>query len=1134
MSVEKLLGKLAVKYDWVTEDQLKECLSILEKSSKSNKKNTSLLDLLIEKEYLTASQKQMLLEEMKKKGLENGESIDTKSKKVKVSTLKEDKEDGEKQHIICDSCKAHFRINIRKIPKNFKCGQCGAPLKIPMTENSFRAKMGRTLAFLSVAASRRRINIPDYRIIEQYSEDSTGTIYKGIEESSNTLVWIKIFNEETRQDAPFMGTVEQSIQKSLALEIPHISKNIKFAFQGKYTYSVSEFVEGETIRDLMERQVEITIDKAIKIGIRAAKILNLANSQGVFHGNITPDTIMVSKSGKVYIIQLGLPTKAVRNVFHVVEKHGIAPLYLAPEHISGQEPPDFRSDIYSLGAVLYHILAGRPPLEGNTPFALLTIMSENAAIPSLSLYNPYIEPEICQIVEKMMALERKDRYQSYEELLEDLQHPENIAKKRAAAEAQPIEVEASELEAVPVAVAADNDEPPRQLVLADSMAQSSEKPSQENGDDLRIITKNKQASASRDVLRANRASPSIWKRLVISSIFFGLIAWGIFAFVQRNILLREANLEYQSLLQEFSENKDRSEIWSGLEYKFRDFLQRYREANLPKYQNQRNYVEEVEILLEKLISIQNMFWGQKVDFYRIQMEEALKQEKFSYALDMCDQAYQIMPEEFARKASAIREQIPIRAQESLKKIREEIPISLLTARIQSVHTHIQNLIQNCLRKTNETPPELAAVVSDLKKELEIVEKGVEEYQKKLDGEKRQISQQRLASIFAEALPSVQQYRYDKAVEFLKNCQHISELYPEEKKELAERIRQVENLIQARNILLKYLANLTKGKVKVVLQKQLKDVKKLDNYGIHIYPSQIIPWQEFPTSQILALVQFALKKATPQEKFSLAVLCLENKEYRFTYQLLQEISSSNQEAKEYLKYLEKFLIQNTDQQLQKVQSLVSRSEIENAIQKTLAIQDNYVLPGYWNNPHHDKLTQIFKSYLLHPIANDKEVNEIFLSFDPSSNIENYISGTKSLMSLQHGVLEMKLGQINIPSPNLQSIFGTMRLSSNDDTAQVLLCKAGKPIYSLQVRGDGNAVFGVYTEGSFKKKTFSAFTQWFSFGFYCTSNNIIWYINQTEQNSFSPGTPIICDSAIIVVNGTRDGIWVDNIIVTGLKE
>jgi len=146
MSSDKLLGNLAAKFEWITPEQLQECLSIQEKASRKGSPAPSLLDLLIEREYLTKSQKQMLLDEWKKKS----ERMD--------SQIQEWKDDEEKQHIICQSCGAHFRLDLHKVPKNFKCGQCGTVLKIPRPASKFSEKMGKTLAFLSMSKYKKNPN----------------------------------------------------------------------------------------------------------------------------------------------------------------------------------------------------------------------------------------------------------------------------------------------------------------------------------------------------------------------------------------------------------------------------------------------------------------------------------------------------------------------------------------------------------------------------------------------------------------------------------------------------------------------------------------------------------------------------------------------------------------------------------------------------------------------------------------------------------------------------------------------------------------------------------------------------------------------------------------------------------------
>ncbi len=1107
MSSDKLLGNLAAKFEWITPEQLQECLSIQEKASRKGSPAPSLLDLLIEREYLTKSQKQMLLDEWKKKS----ERMD--------SQIQEWKDDEEKQHIICQSCGAHFRLDLHKVPKNFKCGQCGTVLKIPRPASKFSEKMGKTLAFLSMS-KYKKIQIPGYSVVDQIREDATGTLYKGVEEQENTFVWIKAFNQETCSDLAFINNVEALVKKTIPLNIPNISRNLECITLANHIYVVSEFIEGETLQELFQRQVEISCDKALKIGIRVAKILQAAKKAGVFHGDLNPHTIMVSKAGKVVLTQF-FPSKVVRNVFHIVEKEGIAPLYLAPEYISGKEPPDYRSDIYALGAILYHALAGRPPLEGNTPLALLTIQSEKAQVPPLHLYNSSVSDEICKIIEKMMSMDLSTRYQNYEELIEDLQYPNQFGLHKNVITPE------DEDAAVP-AVAISEDEEAAQEKQSTTSTQAKSEPTSDSDVEEPVFTRTKPLRPQRQQPLHNTYQRSAWGRWILFLIILACIVWPIWNLIHKQILLNKAGREYQALHQLFQDAADEQHRWAELEAKLSEFVLKYKDADLPPYKENRTYLKEVKVLLEKLGQIQDQRWRAQIQNQVEAIEKLLQEQKFYAALELASQHAPEIPETFIQSLNNARAQVIQKAQETIDILRRDCEIAIKSKYFENMQNRIRTTLENCT-KDGQAPEEFVAMVQGLQDDAKILDQAVAAYEKYVTEEKSSASRRTLNQIFAEAQKKTAQYDYPKALEYLNTQLNAQTLTPSHKKELESRIQQIENLLQAKLILVKYLER-PSSTIKISYRRQLRDLKRVDRFHIVIAPDVEITWADFPKDQLIYLITLAAKKSDLKERFYLSMLCFELQDYPLAYRLCKESSAQTKEGTEYLAYLEDFLTKTSKAKLDLIETAMQQNRREEVIQNALWIQEEYMFPEQWENPYTVKLSSVFDQAFNQWYGQGTEKTTFWdFSSEDQCKASDY---PQAKFAIRHGYLEFTRGKILLPLPNASAIAGLAKLNT-EDNLQIQFMQANRPLYAMQIRGNGNLAYNVYSMNLMKNDKIPELAGWISFGMLIQKSTAAWYINQKIMFTTQLSEASYGDSIQIQVTNVKDRLLLDNLYFASSK-
>ncbi len=207
------------------------------------------------------------------------------------------------------------------------------------------------------------------------------------------------------------------------LNHPNILRVFDFTEVGRWPHIITELVDGQTMTKLIRDRRTLSTDIALPLICQAAEALSYAHTtMGVVHCDIKPDNILLTKDLLVKIADFGLSKSkialaAVDTAFPVGTVAG-TPSYIAPEQVQGGRPAcDHRSDIYSLGATLYHAVTGRTPFSDPNPVQLMVKRLSESPIPP-HLVNPKVERRVSQLIMSMMARDPNNRIQSWEELLE--------------------------------------------------------------------------------------------------------------------------------------------------------------------------------------------------------------------------------------------------------------------------------------------------------------------------------------------------------------------------------------------------------------------------------------------------------------------------------------------------------------------------------------------------------------------------------------------------------------------------------------------------------------------------------------------------------------------------------------------
>lgn len=263
-----------------------------------------------------------------------------------------------------------------------------------------------------------------YDIVAELGRGGMGVVYKGYEASLNRYVAIKVLAESLAHDESVKERFLREARSMASLNDPHI---IQIYFIGEHegqTFFVMEFVEGESLGSLLKREGKVNPAQAARVIYQTAMGLATAHDKGVVHRDIKPGNLMVTSRGAIKIADFGiaLVTQDFSKKLTSTGEFVGTPGYLSPEVCLGK-PVDSRSDIFSLGIVLFEMLTGRMPFTDESPLGLM-LEVVRAEIPDVRQLNGEVDAELSRILSRMIAKDPNERYNNCHELAEDLsRHP---------------------------------------------------------------------------------------------------------------------------------------------------------------------------------------------------------------------------------------------------------------------------------------------------------------------------------------------------------------------------------------------------------------------------------------------------------------------------------------------------------------------------------------------------------------------------------------------------------------------------------------------------------------------------------------------------------------------------------------
>ena len=292
---------------------------------------------------------------------------------------------------VCPKCGAAQHYGVSVPLSRTSCTACGSVILVP----------GHLDGFL---------------VIERIGEGAMGEIYRARDEALKRDVAIKVVHRAHDADEQQAERLRQEARAAASISHPHVAQVHALGFSNNHPYLVMELVRGVDMDARLRREGTIDERLALRVAVEIADGLCVLHRRGLTHGDIKPANIVLDEDGRAKLVDFGLSGMARRDGSGAI--HG-TPHYIAPELLRGAADSS-QTDLYSLGATLYHLLAGKPPFAGRTPAEVVRARLEGPAEP-IGRHNPRLSAGTQRLVMRLLAADPAQRYPDSAAVLADLQ-----------------------------------------------------------------------------------------------------------------------------------------------------------------------------------------------------------------------------------------------------------------------------------------------------------------------------------------------------------------------------------------------------------------------------------------------------------------------------------------------------------------------------------------------------------------------------------------------------------------------------------------------------------------------------------------------------------------------------------------
>ena len=258
-----------------------------------------------------------------------------------------------------------------------------------------------------------------YEILEEIGKGGMAHVYKSRDKSLNRLVAVKVLKEDYKDDKEFVRRFNVEAQAAASLSNPHIVSIYDVGCENGMHYIVMEYIEGETLKEYIDRIGVLPWREAANYSIQICEGIEEAHNNSVIHRDIKPQNIIMTSDGVLKVTDFGIARASTQATMTMANNNTIGTAhYLSPEQARGGYT-DERTDIYSMGVVMYEMLTGQLPFDDNSPVAIAIKHLQETPTPITDI-NPDVPNALEQIVMKAMSKEQDSRYSSITDMISDI------------------------------------------------------------------------------------------------------------------------------------------------------------------------------------------------------------------------------------------------------------------------------------------------------------------------------------------------------------------------------------------------------------------------------------------------------------------------------------------------------------------------------------------------------------------------------------------------------------------------------------------------------------------------------------------------------------------------------------------
>jgi eukaryotic-like serine/threonine-protein kinase len=265
-----------------------------------------------------------------------------------------------------------------------------------------------------------------YRIEGLVARGGMACMFRGTDLQTGQPVAIKVPHFELECDPVFFDRFHREAEIGRKFDHPGVVKVLPAADQSR-VYMVMEWIEGRLLREILTEREKLPADRAVRIALGICNALAYIHGRGIVHRDLKPENIMVDAEDRIKLLDFGIAAKGGDRRLTFSKLSGSTmgtPDYISPEQVR-RNRGDARSDIYAVGVMLYEMLTGRTPFQGDNPFAVMNARLVSTPVPPCEIV-PDLPPQLQEIVYRAMERDPRNRYATANEFAWDLEHQDQI------------------------------------------------------------------------------------------------------------------------------------------------------------------------------------------------------------------------------------------------------------------------------------------------------------------------------------------------------------------------------------------------------------------------------------------------------------------------------------------------------------------------------------------------------------------------------------------------------------------------------------------------------------------------------------------------------------------------------------